>query len=158
MVSPFISLKNAVFFIIITCLVPVLFTFYVQGVLKLNNSGTKRLMRRNSTFFPLRVFISFEWFWVSIISINFHGVCNGDELCSLRFRNWIFMYYLHRCQASASVPCPSLLVSGFSPQQSRLEPWPINVVFMVPKMALGLVFSEYVDFLQSVSSNKCCYS
>jgi len=33
--SPFRSLQNAVCFIILTYLVPVLFTFYVQGVLKL---------------------------------------------------------------------------------------------------------------------------
>ena len=32
---PFFSLQNAVCFIILTCLVPVLFTFYIQGVLKL---------------------------------------------------------------------------------------------------------------------------
>jgi len=33
--SPFFSLQNAVCFIILTCLFPVLFTFYIQGVLKL---------------------------------------------------------------------------------------------------------------------------
>ena len=33
--SPFLSLQNAVCFIILTYLVPVLFTFYIQGVLKL---------------------------------------------------------------------------------------------------------------------------
>ena len=33
--SPFFSLQNAVCFIILTSLVPVLFTFYIQGVLKL---------------------------------------------------------------------------------------------------------------------------
>ena len=33
--SPFVSLQNAVCFIILTYLVPVLFTFYIQGVLKL---------------------------------------------------------------------------------------------------------------------------
>ena len=33
--SPFFSLQNAVCFIILTCLVPVLLTFYIQGVLKL---------------------------------------------------------------------------------------------------------------------------
>jgi hypothetical protein len=33
--SPFFSLQNAVCLIMLTCLVPVLFTFYVQGVLKL---------------------------------------------------------------------------------------------------------------------------
>jgi len=33
--SPFLSLQNAVSFIMLTCLVPVLFTFYIQVVLKL---------------------------------------------------------------------------------------------------------------------------
>ena len=32
---PFFSLKNAVYFIILTYLVPVLFTYYIQGVLKI---------------------------------------------------------------------------------------------------------------------------
>ena len=44
----FFSLQNAVCFIILTSLVPVLFTFYLQGVLKLkkNNSGAKGLIRQ----------------------------------------------------------------------------------------------------------------
>ena len=33
--SPFFSLQNAVCFIMLTCLVSVLFTFYIQSVLKL---------------------------------------------------------------------------------------------------------------------------
>jgi hypothetical protein len=33
--SPYFSLQNAVCFIMLTCLVPVLFTFYIQVVLKL---------------------------------------------------------------------------------------------------------------------------
>ena len=33
--TPFLSLQNAVCFIMLTSLVPVLFTFYIQGVLKL---------------------------------------------------------------------------------------------------------------------------
>ena len=42
---PLLSLQNAVCFIIITYLVSVLFTFYIQCVLKFkkNNSGAKRL-------------------------------------------------------------------------------------------------------------------
>ena len=44
--SPFSPLQNAVCLIILTYLVLVLFTFYIQSVLKLkkNSSGDKRLM------------------------------------------------------------------------------------------------------------------
>ena len=44
--SPFFSLQNAVCFIMLTCLVPILFTFCIQGVLKLKKkSGAKGLIR-----------------------------------------------------------------------------------------------------------------
>jgi len=41
--SSFFSLQNAVCFIILTYLVPVLFTFYIQSVPNKKNSGAKRL-------------------------------------------------------------------------------------------------------------------
>ena len=49
--SPFFSLQNAVCFIMLTCLVPVLFTLYIQDVIKLkkNNSGAKGLRTLPST-------------------------------------------------------------------------------------------------------------
>jgi len=42
---PVSSLQNALYFIMLTCLVHVLFTFYIQDMLKLkeNNSGAKRV-------------------------------------------------------------------------------------------------------------------
>ena len=45
--SPFFSLQNAVCFIMLICLVPVLLTFYIQGVLKL-----KKIIPAPEGYFP----------------------------------------------------------------------------------------------------------
>ena len=54
--SPFFLLQNAVCFINLTYLVPVLFKFYIQDVLKLkkNNSGAKRLTNLMHKMFVLQ--------------------------------------------------------------------------------------------------------
>ena len=65
----FISLQSAICFIMLTCLFPVLFTFYIQSVLKLkrNNSGAKGLMYEND---PLNLCISFPTSSATFIDIR----------------------------------------------------------------------------------------
>jgi len=85
--SPFflLSLQNAVCFIILTYLVPVLFTFYLQGVLKLkkNNSGVKRLITQQLIKFNL----SYVMYRRYKIYHFFHKGCETWSL-TLSIRTW----------------------------------------------------------------------
>ena len=55
--SPFFSLENAVCFIILNSLVPVLFKFYIQDVMKLkkNSSGVKGLSCVVNSTYPAQI-------------------------------------------------------------------------------------------------------
>ena len=89
----FFPLQNAVCFVILAYLVPVLFTFYMQCVpnLKKNNSGAKRVNKSKSFFCILRFFSS------KITSLQRKPLCkryysyNEAEFCNYLFIFFVFI-------------------------------------------------------------------
>jgi hypothetical protein len=47
------------------------------------------------------------------------------------------------------------LVAGFQPRQPGFDPWSGHVAFVVDKVALGQVFSEYFGSLANLHSTNC---
>ena len=52
----FFPLQNAICFIILTCLVPVIFTIYIQDVLKLKKDSGSKMLTFPVLFPPLALF------------------------------------------------------------------------------------------------------
>jgi len=75
---PFLSLQNEVCFKILTYLVPVLFTFYMQGVLKLKKKNSRAKRLKHSDMFRSCQIIIRELF--SLIKL-YYVIHNSIRIC-----------------------------------------------------------------------------
>jgi len=109
--SPFFPLQNAVCFIILTYLVPVLFTFYIQGLLKLKkNPGAKRLM-----------LVSLVWTtkWrkqrnLNITANSLSGIESSSSRCSCHVTcTLLFLIYTGINAGGITVTCQINLFTNF---------------------------------------------
>ena len=108
----FFSLQNAVCFIILMYLVPVLFAFYIRGVLKLkkNNSGAKSLRKfvemfrcwlksdKNNchlTWTPMCIYDSTSQ-WMFVITETYRSVWETTWRSESRYISWSFTCLVKR--------------------------------------------------------------
>ena len=88
----FFPLQNAVCFIILTYLVPVLFSFYIQGVLKLkkNNSCAKRLIRFEESTVSFEIFKAIHKIQPKISKCAPKSVTTTRPALTEERRLWVF--------------------------------------------------------------------
>ena len=80
--SLFFFLQNAVCFIILTCLVSVLFTFYIQGVLNLLYTGCAKIKKNNSSAKRLnKIRVNFR--------LQFRVMCQAVSSRPFTAKDWI---------------------------------------------------------------------
>jgi hypothetical protein len=99
--SPFFFLQDAVCFIILTYLVPVLFAFYVQGMLKLkkNNSGAKSLRSHpHSQYVILIAFPLQQWLHERASALHYKYVACLFLTCN-SLRRFILSIYPYLSQS-----------------------------------------------------------
>ena len=110
----FFYLRNAVCFIILTYLVPVLFTFYMQGVLKLkkNNSGAKRLILYSENIFRCHMYV---FVYNREITLSRNRVICSSSHCT----RWVYEQPVHvdthewRLNSSERFPIQSGFLNDF---------------------------------------------
>ena len=95
--SSFFPLQNAVCFVILTYLVPVLFTFYIQGVLKLKktNSVAKRLRNLAQTLIS-RSSVDSEDFESGFIV---DGTWKGEQVASQHHCTLALQKFTRKCKS-----------------------------------------------------------
>ena len=103
----YFPLQNAVCFIILTYLVPVLFTFYIQGVLKLKKSSAKMLI----------IIKKFSIITVASTCFGLHKPSSGSYSLCLAETTFLVPVYLSLLLCSVSWPhmrlstdCSSLMM------------------------------------------------